>query len=188
MQTTEDHTATLALRGRRLSLPTGAKLQEYALVGVIIAACRRRIDPQARHVPHRRQLPGDPHAVERRRRAGDRHDIRDRHGRHRSVGRIDRGRRRRRRRVCGSIRESRCSSSARSGSRCCSERSTPSRSPTARSCRSSPRWRCWRSPAASALKMSDKKPISLLDSKGVRWFGTGKILGQPVSIVIFVAA
>ena len=30
-----------------------------------------------------------------------------------------------------------------------------------------------------ALKMSDKKPISLLDSKGVRWFGTGEILGLP---------
>jgi ribose transport system permease protein len=37
-----------------------------------------------------------------------------------------------------------------------------------------------------ALKMSDKKPISLLDSDGVRWFGTGKIIGQPVSVVIFV--
>jgi ribose/xylose/arabinose/galactoside ABC-type transport system permease subunit len=38
-----------------------------------------------------------------------------------------------------------------------------------------------------ALKMSDKKPISLLGSKGVRWFGTGEILGVPVSIVVFLA-
>ena len=38
-----------------------------------------------------------------------------------------------------------------------------------------------------ALKMSDKKPISLLDSKGVRWFGTGHLLGVPVSIVVFLA-
>lgn len=38
-----------------------------------------------------------------------------------------------------------------------------------------------------ALQMSDKRPISLLDYDGVRWFGTGKILGQPVSIWIFVA-
>jgi ribose transport system permease protein len=37
-----------------------------------------------------------------------------------------------------------------------------------------------------ALRMSDKKPISLLGSDGVRWFGTGKIIGQPVSVVIFV--
>lgn len=38
-----------------------------------------------------------------------------------------------------------------------------------------------------ALKMSDKTPISVLDSEGVRWFGTGKILGQPVSILIWFA-
>ena len=38
-----------------------------------------------------------------------------------------------------------------------------------------------------ALQMSDKKPISLLDADGVRWFGTGKILGQPVSILFFLA-
>jgi ribose transport system permease protein len=37
-----------------------------------------------------------------------------------------------------------------------------------------------------ALQMSDKRPISLLDADGVRWFGTGEILGQPVSIWIFV--
>ena len=29
-----------------------------------------------------------------------------------------------------------------------------------------------------ALQMSDKSPISLLDSDGVRWFGTGEILGR----------
>lgn len=38
-----------------------------------------------------------------------------------------------------------------------------------------------------ALQMSDKSPISLLDHDGVRWFGTGEILGQPVSIWIFAA-
>jgi ribose transport system permease protein len=36
-----------------------------------------------------------------------------------------------------------------------------------------------------ALLMSDKSPISLLGSEGVRWFGTGEILGVPASIVIF---
>ena len=38
-----------------------------------------------------------------------------------------------------------------------------------------------------ALQMSEKRPISLLDADGVRWFGTGKILGQPVSILFFIA-
>jgi ribose transport system permease protein len=38
-----------------------------------------------------------------------------------------------------------------------------------------------------ALQMSDKSPISLLDYDGVRRFGTGKILGQPVSVIIFLA-
>lgn len=37
-----------------------------------------------------------------------------------------------------------------------------------------------------ALQMSDKRPISLLDYDRIRWFGTGKILGQPVSIGFFV--
>ena len=37
-----------------------------------------------------------------------------------------------------------------------------------------------------ALQMSDKGPISLIEYDQVRWFGTGKILGQPVSIVIFL--
>lgn len=36
-----------------------------------------------------------------------------------------------------------------------------------------------------ALQMSDKRPISLLDYDRIRWFGTGRILGQPVSIWIF---
>lgn len=36
-----------------------------------------------------------------------------------------------------------------------------------------------------ALLMSDKNPISLLGSDGVRWFGTGEIVGVPVSIVFF---
>lgn len=34
--------------------------------------------------------------------------------------------------------------------------------------------------------MSDKSPISLLGDDGVRWFGTGEMVGIPVSIVIFV--
>ena len=38
-----------------------------------------------------------------------------------------------------------------------------------------------------ALQMSDKSPISLLGYDRLRWFGTGEIIGQPVSIVIFVA-
>jgi len=38
-----------------------------------------------------------------------------------------------------------------------------------------------------ALQMSDKRPISLIDYDRLRWFGTGKIIGQPVSIWIFVA-
>jgi ribose transport system permease protein len=37
-----------------------------------------------------------------------------------------------------------------------------------------------------ALQMSDKSPISLLGYDRLRWFGTGEIIGQPVSIVIFV--
>lgn len=37
-----------------------------------------------------------------------------------------------------------------------------------------------------ALLMSDKNPISLLGSDGVRWFGTGEILGIPASVVIFL--
>ncbi len=37
-----------------------------------------------------------------------------------------------------------------------------------------------------ALQMSGKSPISLLGSDGVRWFGTGKILTVPVSVVVFL--
>lgn len=37
-----------------------------------------------------------------------------------------------------------------------------------------------------ALRMSDKKPISLLGADGVRWFGTGRIMGVPVSVVFFI--
>ena len=37
-----------------------------------------------------------------------------------------------------------------------------------------------------ALQMSGKRPISLLDLDGVRWFGTGEILGVPSSVVIFL--
>ena len=38
-----------------------------------------------------------------------------------------------------------------------------------------------------ALQMSEKRPISLLDLDGVRWFGTGEIVGVPASVVIFLA-
>ena len=38
-----------------------------------------------------------------------------------------------------------------------------------------------------ALQMSEKSPISLLSSDGVRWFGTGEIVGIPASVVIFGA-
>ncbi len=38
-----------------------------------------------------------------------------------------------------------------------------------------------------ALRMSDKSPISLLSLDGVRWFGTGEVVGIPASIVIFLA-
>ena len=37
-----------------------------------------------------------------------------------------------------------------------------------------------------ALQMSEKRPISLLDFDGVRWFGTGEIVGVPSSVVIFL--
>jgi ribose transport system permease protein len=37
-----------------------------------------------------------------------------------------------------------------------------------------------------ALRMSDKSPISLLGEDGIRWFGTGELVGIPVSVVIFL--
>ena len=37
-----------------------------------------------------------------------------------------------------------------------------------------------------ALQMSGKSPISLLGADGVRWFGTGEIVGIPVSVVVFI--
>ena len=37
-----------------------------------------------------------------------------------------------------------------------------------------------------ALQLSDKSPISLLSYDGVRWFGTGEVLGIPASIVVFL--
>ncbi len=38
-----------------------------------------------------------------------------------------------------------------------------------------------------ALQMSDKTPISLLGAPAIRWFGTGRIWGQPVSVIVFIA-
>jgi ribose transport system permease protein len=37
-----------------------------------------------------------------------------------------------------------------------------------------------------ALLMSDKQPISLFTADGVRWFGTGELVGIPVSVVILI--
>ena len=38
-----------------------------------------------------------------------------------------------------------------------------------------------------ALWMSDKTPISIFDLEGVRWFGTGMVLGIPAAVIVFVA-
>jgi ribose transport system permease protein len=37
-----------------------------------------------------------------------------------------------------------------------------------------------------ALWISDKTPISVFDLEGVRWFGTGKIVGIPSAVLVFV--
>ena len=38
-----------------------------------------------------------------------------------------------------------------------------------------------------ALWISDKTPISIFDLDGVRWFGTGEVIGIPSSVIVFVA-
>ena len=38
-----------------------------------------------------------------------------------------------------------------------------------------------------ALWMSDKTPISLFQAEGVRWFGNGEVIGIPSSVIVFVA-
>jgi len=38
-----------------------------------------------------------------------------------------------------------------------------------------------------ALWLSDKTPISLFELEGLRWFGTGKILGIPSAVIVFAA-
>jgi len=38
-----------------------------------------------------------------------------------------------------------------------------------------------------ALWLSDKTPISLFELDGLRWFGTGKILGIPSAVIVFAA-
>ncbi len=38
-----------------------------------------------------------------------------------------------------------------------------------------------------ALWMSDKTPISIFNLEGVRWFGTGEILGIPSAVLVFLA-
>ena len=67
---------------------------------------------------------------------------------------------------------------------------------TGASCRSSPRSRCSRSARGIALLLNDKLPVSLLDLNGgsfgdpavvsLLWFGTGRILGIPVSVYVFL--
>ncbi len=37
-----------------------------------------------------------------------------------------------------------------------------------------------------ALWMSDKQPISIFNLEGVRWFGTGEILGIPSAVIVFL--
>ena len=37
-----------------------------------------------------------------------------------------------------------------------------------------------------ALWMSDKTPISIFGLEGVRWFGTGMVLGIPAAVIVFV--
>ena len=88
-------------RGRARRRVKALELQEYALAIVVVAAVRRRRDPEARHVPDLGQRPQHADAGERRRRARDRHDLRDRDGRHRPLGRLDGGGRRRVRRHPG---------------------------------------------------------------------------------------
>jgi ribose transport system permease protein len=38
-----------------------------------------------------------------------------------------------------------------------------------------------------ALWISDKTPISIFDLEGVRWFGTGEIVGIPSAVFVFLA-
>ncbi len=38
-----------------------------------------------------------------------------------------------------------------------------------------------------ALWLSDKTPISIFGLEGVRWFGTGQVLGIPAAVVVFLA-
>jgi ribose transport system permease protein len=39
----------------------------------------------------------------------------------------------------------------------------------------------------AALWISDKTPISIFDLEGVRWFGTGEVLGIPSAVLVFLA-
>jgi len=38
-----------------------------------------------------------------------------------------------------------------------------------------------------ALWISDKTPISIFDLEGVRWFGTGEVVGIPSAVLVFLA-
>jgi ribose transport system permease protein len=39
----------------------------------------------------------------------------------------------------------------------------------------------------AALWISDKTPISIFDLDGVRWFGTGEVIGIPAAVLVFLA-
>ena len=39
----------------------------------------------------------------------------------------------------------------------------------------------------AALWISDKTPISIFDLDGVRWFGTGEVIGIPAAVIVFLA-
>jgi ribose transport system permease protein len=39
----------------------------------------------------------------------------------------------------------------------------------------------------AALWISDKTPISIFDLEGVRWFGTGEVVGIPSAVLVFLA-
>jgi ribose transport system permease protein len=38
-----------------------------------------------------------------------------------------------------------------------------------------------------ALWISDKTPVSIFDLEGVRWFGTGEVIGIPAAVIVFAA-
>ena len=176
------------------------EFQEYALAIVVVAAVRRRRDPEAGHVPDLGQRPQHADPGERRRRARDRHDLRDRDGGHRPLGRLDgRGGRRlrrhpaRRRRhehlvfILGAI-------GVRDAARHASTRPSIAYGRVVPFIATLAMFSIAR---GLALLLNDKLPVSLLDLNGgsfgdpapfsLLWFGTGRIFGIPVSVYVFLA-